>query len=444
MDQSFIKYLPRFIRTKIEGRYILQKTISNTGWLFADKVIRIGVGLFVSVWIARYLGPEQFGILSYAIAFVALFSAFATLGLDGIVIRNIVRDPSCKEETLGTAFVLKFFGGIVTLLLTLVTIFVIRPDDSLTHWLVGIIAAGIVFQAFDTIDLWFQSQVKSKYTVYAKNTAFLVMSMVKVVLILNRAPLIAFAWAGIAEIALGSVGLVVAYRVKGHYIKAWSARVGLAKVLLKDSWPLILSGIVTMIYLRIDQVMLGEMVGNEEVGIYSAAVWLAEVWYFIPMAIVSSVFPSIVEAKAISDALFYERLQKLYNLMALTAYIIALPVTFIAGWLIEISFGVAYSKAGLMLAVLIWAGLFVNLGVARSAFLTAMNWTKIHFMTVFLGCLINVALNYILIPLYGGMGAVIASCFAYWFATHGACFLYKPLFKTGHMLTKAMIYPKVW
>ena len=216
----------------------------------------------------------------------------------------------------------------------------------------------------------------------------------------------------------------------------WMIRINRARELFKDSWPLILSGIVSIIYLRIDQIMLGEMIGNEEVGVYSAAVRIAEAWYFIPMAIVSSVFPSIVEAKAISEDLFYERLQKLYNLMALMAYIVAIPITFMAGWIIDILFGVAYSRAGIMLAVLIWAGLFTNLAVARSSFLTTMNWTKVHFMTVLLGALINVALNYILIPRYAGMGAVIASCFAYWVAAHGACFVYRPLHKTGYMLQK--------
>jgi O-antigen/teichoic acid export membrane protein len=199
-----------------------------------------------------------------------------------------------------------------------------------------------------------------------------------------------------------------------------------------------------MIYLRIDQVMLGEMVGSEEVGIYSAAVRLAEVWYFIPTAIYSSVYPSIVEARSISDELFYGRLQKLYNFMAFLAYAVAIPVTFMAGWAVELLFGHAYGRAGSMLAVLIWAGMFTNLGVARSTFLMSMNWTKVHFMTVFMGAIVNVLLNYILIPRYGGMGAVIASCVAYWVAAHGSCYLYKPLFRTGNMLTKAILYPKVW
>lgn len=444
MNHSLIKFLPSFVRARVEGRTRFQNILANTGWLFADRILRMGVGLFVGVWVARYLGTEQFGLYSYAIAFVSLFGAFATLGLDGIVVRDIVRNPSCKDETLGTAFVLKLMGGALSFFLIMGAIFLLRPYDRLTQWLVGITAVGMVFQAFDTIDFWFQSQVKSKCTVYAKNTAFLLIALIKIVLILIKAPLIAFAWAGLTEIVVGAIGLIIVYRINGHYIKAWRGSIARAKSLFSDSWPLILSGIVIMIYMRIDQVMLGEMVGNQEVGVYSVAVRLAEVWYFIPMSFVSSTFPSVIEAKAISEDLFYVRLQKLYSLMALMTYIVALPMTFLSGWMIEILFGAAYSKAASMLVVLIWAGLFTNLGVARSSFLTTMNWNRVYFITVFLGCLVNVALNYTLIPLYGGMGAAIASCFAYWLAVHGACFVYKPLHKTGWMLTKAMVYPKVW
>lgn len=444
MNQAWIRYLPEFIRTKVEGRHYLQNVISNTGWLFADNILRMGVGLLVGVWVARYLGPEQFGQLSYALAFTALFSSVASLGLDGIVVRNIVRDPSCKEETLGTAFLLKIIGGSATFVLTMAAIFMLRPADGLTHWLVGIIAAGTIFQAFDTIDFWFQSQVQSKYTVLAKNTAFIICSIIKIACLIAKAPLIAFAWIALFEIITGSTGLIVAYKSRRGYLGEWRGSLNRARELLKDSWPLIFSGIVSMVYMRIDQVMLGEMAGNEEVGIYSAAVRLAEVWYFIPMTVVSSVFPSIVEARTMGEELFYERLQKLYNMMALLAYAIAIPVTLLSGWLVKMLFGDAYGRAGFMLAGLIWAGLFVNMGVARSSFLTSMNWTRVHLMTVFLGCVLNVALNFLLIPQYGGMGAVIATCVAYWFAAHGACLVYKPLYKTGYMLTKAMIYPRIW
>ena len=443
MNHAWVKILPSCIRSRLDGRYNLQKILSNTGWLFGDRVLRMGVGLFVGVWVARYLGSEQFGLYNYAIAFVALFSAFATLGLDNVVIREIVQNPTNRNEILGTTFILKLAGGIVTLLLTFGVISLLRPGDALVQWIVGITAAGAVFQAIDTIDLWFQSQVESKYTVYAKNIAFVIVAVTKVILIQMQAPLIAFVWAGLVEFALGAIGLVVAYKIKGYVLRLWRSNLLRAKNLLSDSWPLILSSLLVMIYMRIDQVMLGEMVGDSEVGVYSVAVRLAEVWYFIPMAIASSTFPSIVEAKKVSESLFFERLQKLYNLMASLAYVVSIPVTFLAGWIVGLLFGVEYQGAGPMLAILIWSSLFTNLGVARSSFLMTMNWTKVHSITVLFGCVINVTLNYILIPRYGGVGAAISSCIAYWFATHGSCFVYRPLFRTGVMLTRAMICPGI-
>jgi O-antigen/teichoic acid export membrane protein len=205
-----------------------------------------------------------------------------------------------------------------------------------------------------------------------------------------------------------------------------------------------LSGIASMIYLRIDQVMLGQMIGSEEVGIYSVAVQLTEVWYFVPMLVFSSVFPAIVEAEKTNESLFYQRLQKLYNWMALSAYIIAIPICLLSKVLVHTLFGLAYDRSADMLSVLIWSILFTNLGIARTTFLTAMNWTRVHFFTVALGCLVNIFLNLLLIPAYKGMGAVIASCVAYWFAAHGACFLYKPMFKTGNMISRAIIFPKIF
>jgi O-antigen/teichoic acid export membrane protein len=444
MSRFWIGILPAFLREKLEGREYLQDVLGNTGWLLADRAVRMAGGVLVGVWVARYLGPTQFGLLSFAIAFVALFSALAGLGLDGIVIRDLVRDPANADEILGTAFVLRLLSGALTFLVVLAAIFLLRPGDTLTCWLVGITAGGMIFSAFDTIDLSFQANVQSRFSVYAKSSAFVLASAAKVGCILAKAPLVAFAAAGFAEIVIGSVGLLITYRASGRRVRSWKSEGHTAFRLLMDSWPLILSGFAIMVYMRIDQVMIGEMVGSTEVGVYSVAVQLVEAWYFLPMIVTSSVFPAIVEAREMGESAFYGRLQRLYNLMAFMAYAIALPVTFLAAWVVRLLYGTAYVKAGPMLAVLIWSILFTNLGVARSTFLTTMNWTRVHFLTVALGALINVALNFVLIPAYGGMGAVIASCAAYWFASHGACLVYSPLKKTGFMMTKAMLYPRIW
>jgi len=444
MNQSWTRYLPSFIRQKIDGRHSLQQVIGNTGWLMADRTLRMGVGLFVSIWITRYLGPERFGLLSYATAFVALFSSVAVLGLDAIAVRNLVHDPSRRDEILGSAFALKLVGGIVAFTLPLAAIALLRPGDHLTRLLVAICAVGTLFQMFATADFWFQSQVQSRYAAYARSAANLVICAFKMVLILLQAPLAAFAWAAAGDVALGSLGLLIAYRLSGHRARQWRATRNMAGELLRDCWPLFLSEIVMLIYLRVDRVMIGQMSGNLELGVYSVAAQLAEALFFIPLAVSSSVFPSVVEARGGSQEYFEARLQQYYNLMALLGYAVALPLTFLSGWLVPLVFGTAYLKAGSMLVGLAWAGLFYNLMVARSYYLITMNWTRLHFVTDFLACLLNVTLNYLLIPRYGGMGAVIASIISYWFAAHGSCFLFKPTFKTGSMLTKAMLYPKIW
>ena len=368
----------------------------------------MGVGLIVGVWVARYLGPEQFGALNFAIAFVALFGAFASLGLDGIVVRDIVREPEKKYEILSTAFILKLSGGCVAFLIALVAIFIIRPAESHTHWLVGIIAAGMIFQSFDAIDLWFQSQVQSKYTVIAKNSAFVVFALVRVILILNKAPLTAFAWATFAEIILGASVLIMFY-LKQKTAPVWCPQIDTGRKLLKESWPAILSGLAIMIYMRIDQIMLSQMAGNRAVGLYSAALRFSEIWYFIPIAIVSSVMPSLTQAKQESEELFLTRMQQLFNNLVKVAYAIAIPMTFISTFLVMSFYGQAYKEAGIILAIHIWTAVFVFLGVGMSPWILNEHLIKFSFYQTTMGAIANIILNIILIPKYGGIGAAIST-----------------------------------
>ncbi len=439
----WLKYLPSFVRSRLEGRAALHKIIGNMGWLLLDHALRMALGLLVAVWLARYLGPGQFGIFNYALAFVALFGEMAALGVDAIAVREIVRDPSAREEILGTAFVLKLLAGVLAFLITLKAVFVLRPHDPTTCMFVAIIAAGILFRPFDAIDLWFQSQVQSKFPVLAKNAAFIIVALAKILLILLKAPLIAFAWTGLAEIVLGALGLIIAYRFQGLRLQAWSPNWGRAKSLLNDSWPLLLSAAAIMVYTRANFIILGELGGNIEVGIFAVAYRFVEIWFIIPVVILRSFIPSIVEAKEIGEALFYLRLQKLYNLLAFIGYFAAVVTTIFSHQIIGLLFGEAYKRAAPMLTVLTWAGIFANLGIARSAFLTTMNWNRVYLLTISLGCATNIILNFMLIPKYGAMGAIIASWFTF-LVPYGSCFLYKPLHRTGIMLTKALIFPKIW
>ncbi len=298
------------------------KYFKNTSWLFGEKILRMIVGLFVGIWVARYLGPEQFGLFSYAQSFVGLFTAIATLGLDGIVIRELVKDESKRDVLLGTAFRLKLIGAFGVLLFLAVAVN-FTSNDHYTNILIFIIASATIFQSLNVIDMYFQSKVLSKYVVYANIISLFISTIIKIILLLNEAPLIAFAWVILFDSFVLAMGFLYFYLHNHLSFRVWKFEKSVAISLLKDSWPLILSGIVISIYMKIDQVMIKEMLDSEAVGQYAAAVRLSEAWYFIPMVIASSLFPAIINAKKQSEELYYARLQKLYDLMVWMAIAIA-------------------------------------------------------------------------------------------------------------------------
>lgn len=409
VSRTLIQFLPEYLRRRLEGRQGLQKILENTGWLFGDKLLRMGVGLWVNIWMVRYLGPSQFGQLSYAGAFVALFGVLATLGLDGIMVRELVRKPNEGPEILGSALFLRISGGFVTLLSSFSVIFFFRGGDLQLSLLVAIIAAGTIFQAFDVIDFWFQSQVLSRHTVIAKNCAFLLVALAKICLILGKAPLLAFACTALAEIALGAVGLLIMYRRTGNRFGRWQVSLRRCRALLADSWPMILSGLSVAVYMKIDQVMLGDMAGDRAVGIYSSVTRLTEIWYIIPMVIVSSVFPAIVHSKEKDEALYYRRITRLFSVMAAVSLPIALPMSLASNWLVVKLYGASYLAAGPVLAVHIWASIFVFYGVAQGPWDLTENLTRLAMLRMLGGAAANIALNLILIPSYGALGAAIAT-----------------------------------
>lgn len=444
LDPKWLSVLPAFVRKRIKGRRNLQKILGNTGWLFFDKMLRMGVGLVVGVWVARYLGPEQFGAFNFAIAFVALFGAFASLGLDGIVVRDIVREPERKYEILSSAFILKLCGGIVAFVISLLAVFLMRPAESQTHWLVGIIAAGMIFQSFDAIDLWFQSQVKSKYSVIAKNSAFIALALVRVVLILNKAQLTAFAWAALAEIIVGATGLVLFYRKKQPFIASWCPKINTARRLVMESWPLMLSGLAIMVYVKIDQVMLGVIVGDRAVGVYSAAIKLSEIWYFVPVAIVSSLVPSIMQIKQQDEISYNIKLQRIFDTMSFLAYIVVIPVSLLSNIIITTLYGRSYDEASIILTIHVWAGIFVFLGVTRNLWILAEGCAKISLYTTIVGALLNITLNLYLIPKYYALGAAIATVISYCISDYIIFIIVPSLRKMGIMMTKSLLLHVLW
>ena len=380
----------------------------NTSWMFSEQVLRIVAGLLVGIYVARYLGPEQFGVYSYAAAFVVLFGAIARMGLDGIVVRDLVNHSEERDVYLGTAFWLKLIGALLTLGLLAIAV-QFTSNDATTNLYIFIIASGLVFQSFEVVDSYFQSKALSKYVSIAKLIQLALSSVLKLYFVFIQADLFWFVLVSLVDQISLALSLAFAYwRQKiGSFFGCFD--LGTAKAMFRNCWPLILSGIAITIYIRIDQIMIKEMLGEREVGLYSAAVKLSEAWYFVPVIITSSLFPAIVNAKKISQELYHQRLQRLCTLMAWLAIAVALPMTFLADPVVSLLYGQHYREAGSVLMIHIWGAVFVFLGVSSGVFLTVENYTKKSFYRTALGAISNVLFNFALIPRYGINGAAMAT-----------------------------------
>lgn len=441
---SLTKLIPATIKTRLE-QLVAAPSFGNSIWLMGDRLIRMGLGLLVGVLVARYLGPDGYGQFSFAGSYVMLFSALALFGLESIVVRELVHHPEAEQAILGTTSLIRAAAGLLAYLGAIVTLLVIRPGDRTALLLVVLLGSSLLAQAVEVSDLWFQSRVLSRYTVLCRTAAFIISSCLKVLLVLSSASLVAIAAATAVEALIAALLLVLTHaRFSEAGILTWRWDRNWFRRLLTGSVPMVLSGVVLMVYLRIDQVMLGAMAPQAELGLYAAAVRISEVWYFVPTAIVSSVFPGLVALRSSDPVRFEQKLQQLYNLLAFLGYAVALPVTFIAPWLVQLLFGSAYLAAAPLLSVLIWAGLFANLSVVRNAHFIALDWGRSLLWATSLGATANVLLNLLLIPRYGALGAAVATCLSYWVAAHGACYTHHKLWPAGAKILRALLFPRWW
>ena len=416
-----------------------RKYFANTSWLLGERALRIAVSLFVGIYVARYLGPERFGLLSYALSFVGIFVALATLGLDEVVVRELIKTPEQREKILGTSFLLKLVGTLLMWAAILVAI-PLTENDLQTNILIIIIAFGVFFQAFNVIDLSFQAEVKSKYVVHAQFIQLIVSSTIKIILIVNEAPLIWFASVFFLDAIVLALGLVFTYLHNSNKIFSWKWSYETSKHLLHDSWPLIFAGIVVSVYMKIDQIMIKEMLGAKEVGLYAAAVKLSEAWYFIPMAIASSLYPAIINARVYQKEVYYQKIQNLFDLMVWVAVSIALPTTFLSTLVVEFLYGKEYLGSSSVLIIHIWTAVFVFLGVASSKYLLAENFIKKTFYRTFIGALLNIIMNYYLIGIIGIQGDAISTLISHFFAAYFYDILDKDLRIMFIMKTKSLFF----
>ena len=390
-----------------------RKYFKNTGWMMVTKILSFAISFISTIIIARRLGPENLGQISYSVSFIAIFSFLTFVGLDQILYRDLIKYPEKKNEYLGSALTIRLIAGFITLLIAITTAFFVK-ESKITIILITIISFTYIFSSFQIFNYEFQARVKAKFPSIASFIVILVLNILKIITVLLGGGIIFLAIILLLEPILYALFYLYIYRfkLKERFLDL-SFNYNISKELIKDSWPLIITGAFSFIYSRIDQIFIKNLIDVKSVGYYDAAVRISEVWYFIPAMIITSLFPAIINSKKLSISMYRNRLIKLFWLLLIISILISIPVFLFSSFIIKFLYGFDFLASIPILKIYVWAGVGVSLSTLVNTYLISENYRKIIFFTSFIAMSINVILNLFWIPLYGINGAAFSTLVSY-------------------------------
>jgi O-antigen/teichoic acid export membrane protein len=410
----------------------------NFGWLMAEQVVRVAISFLVMTLVARHLGPERFGAYVYLFGLAGLFLPLSMFGLDAIVMRRSAAEPGAADRVIASALVIRACGAIAAAAMAVAAVAVWGGPEGATPGLMGMAALILLAQPADTFNAWFKAAERMAWVAVPRIAVSLAVAGAAAWLVHREAGLEAFVGLRAAEAGLMAAGALLVYLLATMAEAALRPSRALVTAMCREGWPLMLSALAGMVYMRIDQVMLGQLAPEAELGRYGVAVRVADVGLFVPMALQAAVYAGLVRAHSRAPGAFDDHMQRVYDAMALAAFGAVAGIGLAAALLFEPVFGAAYA-GGLPIVLVLLLGLpFAYLGVARSAMLTVRGWLWTAPATTMLGALVNIALNLVLIPRFGGLGAAWATVVSYWLAAHGTSFLLPWLRPAGRGMTKAL------
>ncbi len=390
-----------------------QRYFKNTTWMFSSRILSMGISFLATIYIARNLGPTNFGQLSYALSFIGLFGFLASLGVDGIVYRDLITSPEKRLTILGTGFVLRFSAGVTTAFLVSLSVFFVG-DDDVSKILILILSCTFFVNAFQIIVYDFQSRTESKYTSIISVMVTGILNFLKIIVIITGGGVIYLALVLLLESFLYALLYLYIYHIKTKdKFLLWKFELTYAKQMLKDSFPLIVMSAFATIYARIDQVLIKHIMDSTSVGLYDSAVRLSELWSFIPGIIIAAIYPAIINAKKVSEESYCRRLGYLATFLVSLAILIAIPISLLAKNIMHIIYGPEFLGGVIVLKVYIWASVGTFLGILITQYLVTENMRRVLLFIAFAPMACNVGLNLLWIPTYGIAGAAYATLISY-------------------------------
>ncbi|EES4585823.1 flippase [Escherichia coli] len=396
----------------------IKKYLTNSLWILSENLLRLITGFFVGIYVARYLGPGEFGAYNYSLSILTIMTPFLKLGIDNILVKEFVNNKESSETLISTSFVMKSVAGIILTGLLLVG-YAIAPSENALFVL--IMSIGYIFQSLEVIGFYFQSIHENKKVTQCKLIQLAVSSLVKIIAIKMGCALIVFVCLYTIDLVMLYLTLFLFYKKSKNVprLKINLYSNGCAKKLFLESWPFILSGFAGLIYMRVDQIMIKNMISETALGEFSAAVRLSEVIYMLPNLILIVLFPVVTKVFAENKEKYIFIVRRLFDLMVVLALTLALPISIFANDIISMLYGSAYSTAGEILSIHVFCSIFVFIGIANSTWVINEKLGKITIYRTVLAAIINIVLNFFLIPKYGPIGAAYATCISQFMASIG-------------------------
>ena len=383
-----------------------EKIARNLFWAMFGKIVTLLGSLFVGIIIARYLGPEQYGLMNYVISYVALFQVFALFGLDNIEIRETAGNHDRFHTILGTAFGLKLIFAVITMVAIIATSFFLE-EDSNTTILVSIYSLSVILNSFTVFRNYFTAIVQNEYIAKSEITRTLLGAAIKILLLLQHAPLMWFIIAYTFDWFLLGSGYYFSYKKAIGSISEWKFDWNYARFLIRESFPLLLTSAAVIIYQRIDQVMIGQMIDKESVGFFSVASRIVEILIYVPMILVQTITPVLVQKRKESESAYKTKAQLFMNVTVWSTFVVAIFASCIAHWAILLLFGSTYLPSVPVLQIMAFKSVSVAISTTAGHMLIVEGLQRYAIIRDTFGCIVCVSLNYILLRQYG----IIAAAF---------------------------------
>lgn len=431
-----------FIKLKISGNF--STLLRNLSWSIISRIVQIINSLVIGVIVARYLKPELYGILNYSAGYIAMFPLITEFGLTSILIRELAKKNTNKDELLGTSLLMRVLLSVITIILIALSLYFFEDDNNLRIF-IFINSFNFLFLSFSmTINNFFNSQLQNEKNAKSEIFRVTILALLKVACIVLKAPLLAFIILAAVDSAVILLYSIPVFVKSYGSLKSLRFSFNCGKNLMASSFPLFIEGITGVFYQKIDVVLTGKMINTEAVAYYSVALKFIDFAIFIPLVIVQTLTPMLVKkfeeaGEDRNNTLYIEFKNKLGDLVTYSGLIITLFLFIAARPLILILYGHEYENSILILQILSLKGLLCGLGYSASAMIITEGRQRYAFLTNVIGGATNIILSLLLIPQYGIIGVALATIMSFSIGTYFANF-FIPLYRIDFLYQSGFLF----